>query len=97
MGTGETVREFLYLEDCADANLLATERYEDVTPMNSAPGIGISIRDLTELIRNQAVKLLDTTRMKQHLGWMPSTSLSAGLRQTIAWYGANKNAADARF
>jgi GDP-L-fucose synthase len=51
-GTGEPVREFMYVEDCADAILLAAERYGELTPMNIAPGSGISIRELAELIRD---------------------------------------------
>jgi GDP-L-fucose synthase len=50
-GTGKPVREFMYVEDCADAILLAAERYADLTPMNIAPGAGISIRELAELIQ----------------------------------------------
>jgi GDP-L-fucose synthase len=50
-GTGKPVREFMYVEDCADAILLAAERYEDLTPMNIGPGAGISIRELAELIQ----------------------------------------------
>jgi GDP-L-fucose synthase len=50
-GTGKPVREFMYVEDCADAILLAAERYHDLTPMNLAPGIGTSIRELALLIQ----------------------------------------------
>jgi GDP-L-fucose synthase len=51
-GTGNPVREFMYVEDCADAILLAAERYNDLTPMNLAPGAGTSIRELAELIQD---------------------------------------------
>jgi GDP-L-fucose synthase len=50
-GTGRPVREFMYVEDCAEAILLAAEHYHELAPMNIAPGAGISIRDLGELIR----------------------------------------------
>ena len=50
-GTGRPVREFLYVEDGADAVLLAAERYDDPAPLNIGTGIGISIRDLTERVR----------------------------------------------
>ncbi len=50
-GTGKPIREFLYVEDCADAILLAAERYEDVTmPLNIGTGVGTSIRELTEAV-----------------------------------------------
>ena len=50
-GTGKPVREFLYVEDCADAVLLAAKRYDDTSPLNIGIGIGTSIRQLTELVR----------------------------------------------
>jgi GDP-L-fucose synthase len=50
-GTGKPVREFMYVEDCADAILLGAERYADLTPMNIGPGAGVSIRELAELIQ----------------------------------------------
>jgi GDP-L-fucose synthase len=53
-GTGRPVREFLFVEDCADAIVLAAERYADLAPMNIASGAGISIRDLALLIRELA-------------------------------------------
>lgn len=50
-GTGKTVREFLYVDDCADAVLRATERYDEVEPLNLGVGTGITIGELAELIR----------------------------------------------
>lgn len=41
-------------------------------------------------------KVLDVTRMKRLLDWEPPTALGEGLDRTIAWYEANKVAADAR-
>jgi GDP-L-fucose synthase len=50
-GTGRAVREFLYVEDCADGILLAAERYNDPSlPLNIGTGIGTSIRELAETI-----------------------------------------------
>ena len=49
-GTGKATREFLYVEDCADAILLATERYNRPDPVNIGAGFEISIKDLAELI-----------------------------------------------
>lgn len=50
-GTGRPLREFLYVEDCAEAILRAAEVYDDVLPLNIGTGIGTSIRELAELIR----------------------------------------------
>jgi GDP-L-fucose synthase len=50
-GTGKPVREFIYVEDCADAIVLAAEKYNDVTmPLNIGTGMGTSIRELVETI-----------------------------------------------
>jgi GDP-L-fucose synthase len=49
-GTGNATREFLYVEDCAEAIVLAAEQYERPDPVNLGAGFEISIRDLAELI-----------------------------------------------
>jgi GDP-L-fucose synthase len=49
-GTGRPTREFLYVEDAAEAILLATEKYDKSDPVNIGAGFEISIRDLVELI-----------------------------------------------
>ena len=49
-GDGSPTREFLYVDDCAEAILLAAERYDGPEPVNIGTGSEISIRDLAELI-----------------------------------------------
>ena len=50
-GTGKAVREFIYVEDCADAIVLAAERYDDTSmPLNIGTGMGTSIRELAETV-----------------------------------------------
>jgi len=49
-GTGKATREFLYVEDVADAIILATERYNKPEPVNIGTGFEISIKNLIELI-----------------------------------------------
>ena len=49
-GTGNATREFLYVEDCADAIARATECYDDAEPVNLGAGFEISIRDLAHLV-----------------------------------------------
>jgi GDP-L-fucose synthase len=52
-GTGKPIREFIYVEDCADAIVLAAEKYNDVTcPLNIGTGIGTTIRELVEAINS---------------------------------------------
>lgn len=50
-GTGKATREFLYVEDAAEAILLATERYNKEDPVNLGAGFEISIQELVELIK----------------------------------------------
>ena len=49
-GSGKPTREFLYVDDCAEALCLATERYNKPEPVNLGAGFEISIRDLAKLI-----------------------------------------------
>jgi GDP-L-fucose synthase len=49
-GTGSASREFLYVEDCAEAIVAAAERYDSPEPVNIGVGREITIRDLVELI-----------------------------------------------
>ena len=51
-GTGKASREFLYVQDAAEAIVLAAERYDGAEPVNIGAGSEISIRDLVETIAN---------------------------------------------
>lgn len=50
-GTGSATREFLYVEDAAEAIVAAAEKYEKAEPVNLGSGEEISIRALVELTR----------------------------------------------
>jgi GDP-L-fucose synthase len=49
-GTGKATREFLYVEDCAEAIVLAVEKYNKSEPVNIGAGFEISIKELVKLI-----------------------------------------------
>jgi GDP-L-fucose synthase len=51
-GTGSATREFLYVEDCAEAIVLATKNYDKPDPINIGAGFEISIKDLAEKIKS---------------------------------------------
>ena len=53
-GDGSPTREFLYVEDCAHAIVLATEGYDKPEPVNIGVGFEISIKDLVHLIADLA-------------------------------------------
>jgi GDP-L-fucose synthase len=50
-GTGKAYREFLYVEDAAEAIVLATEKYNSPNPVNIGTGNEISVNELVELIK----------------------------------------------
>jgi len=49
-GSGKASREFLYVEDCAEAIVLATEKYDQLEPVNLGSGMEITVRDLVTII-----------------------------------------------
>jgi len=49
-GSGTPIREFLYVEDCADGILLAGEKYNAGEPLNLGTGVGTTIKALVESI-----------------------------------------------
>jgi len=51
-GTGKATREFLYVEDCAEGIVLATELFDKSDPVNLGAGFEISIFDLASKIKN---------------------------------------------
>jgi len=51
-GTGKASREFLYVEDCAKAILMATEKYNGSEPVNIGFGEEITIKDLAQKIKD---------------------------------------------
>lgn len=61
-GDGSPTREFLYVEDCAEAIVLAAERYDKPDPVNIGAGFEISIKDLVHLIA-------DLTEFKGRITW----------------------------
>ena len=64
-GTGRASREFLYVEDCAEGIILATEKYDKPDPVNLGANREIKIKDLTTLI----CKLMN---FKDEIRWDPS-------------------------
>ena len=51
-GTGNASREFLYVKDAARGIILATERYNETSPINLGSGQEIKIKDLAKIISN---------------------------------------------
>ena len=64
-GTGAATREFLYVEDCAEGIVLATERYDGPDPVNLGSGREVAIKELAETIAR-------LTGFEGELRWDPS-------------------------
>lgn len=103
-GTGTERREFLHVDDAADAAVFLMERDGDPEIVNVGTGDEVSINELACLIAGYCGysgiiewdgemdgtprKLLDTTRMSGYK-WHSKIDLNMGLKQTCRWY-ANK-------
>ncbi len=109
-GTGKPTREFLFVEDCAAALVLAVEKPSPREPVNLGAGAETSIADLASLVAGetgfrgvlrfdpsrpdgQPRRRLDTSRAERHYGWRARTPLRDGIRKTVAWYRAHRQAA----
>ncbi len=101
-GTGAARREFLHVDDLADACLFLLETYEDPDPINVGVGRDISIAELAELIAEvvgyEGTLSFDTTKPDgtprklldvsrlTTLGWEPKVSLRDGIEHTYSWF-----------
>jgi len=105
-GTGRPRREFLYVDDLAEACLLLMERYEDERPINVGCGRDQTIAELADMMArvvgftgtlrydsskpDGAPQKLLDTARLAALGWTARTGLEAGIRSTYAWFLANR-------
>jgi GDP-L-fucose synthase len=101
-GTGTPMREFLHVDDLADACLFLLDNYSDESHINVGTGHDISIRDLAGRIQSvvypEAEIVFDASKpdgtpKKQldvsrlkDLGWEPEIGLEAGIQRTYDWY-----------
>jgi GDP-L-fucose synthase len=101
-GTGTPLREFLYVDDLADACLYLMQRYSGSEIINVGVGRDISIGELAGIVREVVgytgeivydVTKPDGTPRKlldvsklSSLGWKPRTPLREGIERTYAWY-----------
>jgi GDP-L-fucose synthase len=109
-GTGAPRREFLHVDDLADAVLYLLQNYDAEPIVNIGWGEDITIRELAELVLSvigysgrlefDSSKPDGTPRKLldvtrlTNLGWKPRISLEAGIAQTYAWF--KEHLADAR-
>lgn len=104
-GTGSPYREFLFVDDMADACVFLMEKYDSSEIINIGTGKDLTIKDLAELIKEivgyegeikwDSTKP-DGTPKKQldvtkllALGWKPKVTLKTGIEKTYQWFLKN--------
>ncbi len=101
-GTGAPRREFLHVDDLADACLFLLENYDESTTINVGTGEDVTIRELAELIRDiiypEAALAFDPDKpdgtprklldvSRLHkLGWRHRIALREGMAATYEWF-----------
>jgi len=101
-GTGNARREFLHVDDLADACVFLMQHYEDPAIINVGTGKDLTIRELAETIARvvgfEGEIRFDTTKpdgtprklldvsRMRALGWSARVALEEGIRSTYAWY-----------
>ncbi len=100
-GTGTPYREFLYVDDLADACLFLLNHYEGDEIVNIGTGVDITIAELIELVKQEVgfsgEIIWDKTKPDgtprklldvsrlAQLGWQAKTSLPEGIKKTLDW------------
>jgi GDP-L-fucose synthase len=108
-GTGQARREFLYVDDAADACLHFIDRLSGGEALNAGAGTDVSIGELARVIATicgyGGRLVFDTSKpdgMPQklldvastaRLGWTPKVGLEEGLRRTAEWFRRNQSSA----
>jgi GDP-L-fucose synthase len=104
-GTGTEKREFLYVDDLADALIFLMNKYDNSKIINIGTGEDLSIKELAEIIKNvvgfngkiiwDSAKPDGTPRKLldvsrlNNLGWKNKINLVDGIRLTYEWYKKN--------
>lgn len=101
-GSGKPKREFLYVDDMADATVFLMENYSCDLIVNLGVGEDVSIKELAELIKNKVKfsgelefdsskpdgtpRKLMDVSLLNRIGWKAKVSLQQGVAQTYQWY-----------
>ncbi|MFO0731430.1 MAG: GDP-mannose 4,6-dehydratase [Nitrospiraceae bacterium] len=101
-GNGRQTRDFVFVEDVVEANLMALGP-EVQGVYNVGTGVETSVNDLFHLLveltktefkevhgpakkGEQARSVLDSTKIRTELGWEPKFDLREGLRETVEYF-----------
>lgn len=105
-GSGRPRREFLHVDDLADAVVFLFEHWSEEEPINIGAGSDLTIAELARLIAevvgfkgrfvydaskpDGTPRKLLDTAKLTRLGWRPKIDLATGIRQTYDWYRASR-------
>ena len=109
-GSGSPRREFVFVDDVADAAIFLMKEFSSPTPINVGNGSDVSVREIAEMIQqvvgyqgslNFNASKPDGMPLKMldsakllSMGWRPKHSLRAGLDATYRWFLATRGAQD---
>jgi len=109
-GTGSPRREFLHVDDLADACVFLMERYSDRSHLNVGTGIDLTIRELAEMVRatvypaarivwddtkpDGAPRKLLDVSRLHALGWTHRIALGQGIEETYRWFSGQTQIGD---
>jgi GDP-L-fucose synthase len=104
-GDGSAMREFLHVDDLAEACYICMQKYEDQNHINIGTGEDVTIKELSKMIAEvigykrdinwDTAKPNGTPRKVlnvdkiKSLGWEPKISLFEGIKKTYEWYKEN--------
>ncbi|HII4402473.1 TPA: GDP-L-fucose synthase [Clostridium perfringens] len=104
-GTGKPLREFLYVDDMADACVFLMENYDGEQHVNIGTGVEVSIRELAETVKevvgfegelvfntdmpDGTPRKLTTVDKLNGLGWKHKIDLNNGIRMAYEWFLEN--------
>lgn len=104
-GTGKPLREFLYVDDMADACVFLMENYDGEQHVNIGTGVEVSIRELAETVKevvgfegelvfntdmpDGTPRKLTTVDKLNELGWKHKVDLNNGIKMAYEWFLEN--------
>jgi len=106
-GTGQNVREWLYVSDCAEAifeimekgkigeiyNVGSNQERRNIDVVKTILKLLHKKEDLIEFVKDRPGHdfrySLDTTKIKNELGWEAKTTFEEGIEKTVKWYIEN--------
>ena len=106
-GSGNPLREFLYVDDLAEACIYLTKNYSSAKPINIGSGEEVTIKKFSEMVKkivnfngkinfdktkpDGVYRKLLNLKKIHDLGWKAKTSMENGLKKYYKWYLENYN------